>query len=367
MGNNEIFKEFLNVKEIDKDVQFWLVRSKEGIFFDEYYNNKFIALGWNYLDSKNINKKGEELEKVKDEIKRIYDTKQDTAIINKCNNFINKMKKGDIVMIPSAHNKQILFAQVGEYFECDLDYVKEVEIISRIDSKEDYGINIECPYKKRRNINIIKIIDGNRLNPNLYRALISYHGLSSIDKYGQYILSSIYNLYTWKENLNIVINVEKKYDVNAKDFSEMIYCISDILTLNDENIKVTTKSNINSPGDVILSILNQGSEFLKNHWFIIFLVWGAISGIKLGPINLGSIPDGILKILQICDYKNKRKNDELDIKLKQLEYEKKKYELNSERINSNLDKIEKTTRRLEVDRSASSNVIKINFAQKDDE
>lgn len=367
MKNKDVFKDFLNVKEIDKDLKFWLVRSKKGVFFDEYCNEKFIALGWNYLDSKNISKKGEKLEEIKNRIKKIYNTKEDTAIINKCDKFINKMKKGHIVMIPSAHNKEILFAEVGDYFECDFDYIKEIEVISRIDSKEDYGIDIKCPYKKRRNIKIIKIIDGNRLNPNLYKALISHHGLSSIDKYGQYILNSIYNLYTWKNDLNMVINVEKKSDVNAKDFSEMIYCISDILTLADENIKVTTKSNINSPGDVVLSILNKGSEFLQHHWFTILVIWGTISGLKIGPINIGSIPDGILKIQQVFDHKNKKKLDELEIKHKELDYEKKKYDFYLERMNTNLEKIEKTTNNLEVDKGASSNVIKIDFTKINDE
>lgn len=245
------YNEFLNIKYIEDDVNFWLVRSKGGVFYDEFKEKKFVALGWNHIDRKKLDI--EDDEKIKNEVQVLYDTKQGGTIFNKCSRFIYEMKIGDIVMVPSAENDEILFATVGEYYEEELDYIKEIETIKRIDTKEDYGIEIKCPYKKRRCINIIKIIEGDRLNPNLFRALTSYHGISNINKYASYILSSVYNLYVWNSKINIVVNIEQKNGIDAY-------------------------------------------HYLSDNWFALLILYGAFSGIKIGPLEINSIPETILKI-----------------------------------------------------------------------
>ncbi|EHR0219544.1 hypothetical protein N2W49_000964 [Clostridium perfringens] len=400
------YRDFLNVKDIKESTSFWLVRSKKGVFYDEYKNNNFIALGWNCIDAENIDECDEEkLEEIKGEIKRIYKTEQDTLIFNKCNRFINEMNEGDIVMVPSSHNNEILFAEVGKYYEVDFDYVKEIEVINRIDSKKEYGTEIKCPYKKRREIKPIKIIKGERLNPNLFKVLASYHGISSINKYGDYILSSLYNLYTWKGNINTVINIEKKNDIGAKDFSELIYCITDTLSLKDNGLKITTKANVNSPGDVVITIFDNIVKQSGQISLLIFFIWAAISGVKIGKIDIPSIPDGILKILKIFDYKIEREAKKLDVENKKLDVENKKLDIENKKIDidgkkkdnklknielrnkkieqfkelekllkennedfiKNLEKINRASRNLEVDSSVINNIINFDFFQIDDE
>lgn len=369
---DNIINKYLNIKYIDEDVNFWLVRTKKGFFYDEYIDSGYIALGWNILDNNKLDKinNDDDIKLCKEEIGKVYGTKETGAIYNKCERFINEMKTGDIVMIPSHHNKYLSFAEVGDYYEEEITYIKEIEVNKRIDEGEDFGTKINCPYKKRRKINVIKTIEGTRINPNLYKVLASYHGLSSINKYDSYILSSIYNFYFWKNKLNIVINIEKEKDIKARYFSELIYFTSELLDINEEGIDIYTKSNVNSPGDVVMTIVNNVStwaQYLSSNclWFI--LLWAAFSGAKIGPIELNSIPETIIKIR---NHKTESKKADLDMKLKELEIEDKEIDLDikkEKRVNEAINKIEKVVDKIEVDTESASKIIKVDFIKKDDE
>lgn len=385
---NEIkFNDIFDMKIIPDEMNFWLVRTRKGFFYDEYVKSNYIALGWNTLDQNKLKEleTDDDIKLFKEELNKKYKTKQGSTIFNKCERFINEMKNGDIVMMPSYHNEFLTFAVVGEYFEKDeYTYVKEIEVDKRIKDGIDYGTTVECPYKKRREIKIIKTIKGCRLNPNLYRVLASYHGISTINKYANFILSSIYNFYVWENKLNFVINIEEKNGINAKYFSELIYYISEVLTIESDEVNVYAQANVNSPGDLITTLVTQTGDFaqyLKDHWLHILVIWGAISGVKIGPISLNSIPETIMKIhSHIRDGKkieteniNKELDSEckrIDIENKKLDLENKKMDLEERKIkklNEAQEKINEATSNLNVNREASSNIIKVNFCGKDDE
>lgn len=365
------YNRVLDIKHIKSNINFWLVRSKGGVFYDEFKNEEYIALGWNYIDSENIYESNDEKVKaLKTEIERIYKNKQGGTIFNKCDRFINDMHEGDIVMVPSAENNEILFATVGDYYEDDKDYIHELEIINRIDSKEDYGIEIKCPYKKRRSIIPIKTIKGERLNPNLFRALTSYHGISSINKYADYILSSIYNLYLWNDKLNLVVNIEKRNDIGAIEFSGLIYSLSNLLSINEKEIIITTKANVNSPGDLVLQITSYANsiyDYIVSNWLVIVIAYGALFGIKFGPITINSIPEFFMKL-----YKDKVEidNKKVDLEIKKIELETKQMGLDEEKtkkIKESADMINTSAEKLDVDIITSSKVIKVDFFKKYDE
>lgn len=382
IDNQFNINDLLDIKIISNETNFWLIRTREGFFYDEYIENRFIALGWNILDSVKLKELDDDdkIKLFKEEINQKYKTKQGSTIFNKCDRFINEMKKGDIVMIPSCHNKFLTFAIIDNYFEeNETTYAKELEVDKRIKDGIDYGTIVKCPYKKRRKINIIKTVEGNRLNPNLYRVLASYHGISMISKYANFVLSSIYNFYIWDNKLNFVINIEEENGINAKYFSELIYYISDILMIESDEVNVYTQANVNSPGDLITTLVTKTGDFaqyLKDNWLYILVIWGAISGVKIGPITLSSIPEIIMKVhTHIRDGKKiKIENDNklLDSECKKIDIENKKIELESNKLdleNKKIDlderklnrlmeakeKINEATSKLKVDRNARSN------------
>ncbi|BAH07907.1 hypothetical protein [Clostridium kluyveri] len=371
----------LNIKVIDSSVNFWMVRTKKGFFYDEFIREKFIALGWNAITKDKIlnvvneeNKK--ELKQKKLEIKKYIErkypitikTKQAIKNFNKCVRFFYEMKDGDIVMIPSHGNNSICFARVGEYYEdINCTYEKELEIINRIDSKESYGIEEICPYKKRRKITILKTIDSERININLYKALASYHGLSDINDYSDFILSSIYNIYYRNNKINIVFNIEKEKEIGAIDFSKFMYNISQFFYSMDNSINVSTKMNLNSPGDVVFivqQIQNNCNNVINvisstKVLFGIICVWIAIGGGKIGPIQL---PNAMDLFIKYKEHRIKMKNEYLNKELKEKQIEEEDLKLKQEKIKllELCKEINIASSNLEVNKDDVNNVIDFN-------
>lgn len=163
LNNENVLEQLLDyqVPYIDGDINFWMIRTKKGYFFDEYIAESYVALGWNIIDSKTDigSMKNEEIDIIKKNIIDIYGDKRPGQAINKCKRFIYELKEGDIVMIPGTQENQIAFAKIGEYYENNnLSEKEELDIITKIDREEVELYSVKCPYKKRRKINIIKII-----------------------------------------------------------------------------------------------------------------------------------------------------------------------------------------------------------------
>lgn len=364
------YNDILSIEDISEDTNFWLVRTNGGRFYTEYKEDSFIALGWNYVDSENVYENDEgELKQLKEELERIYEKKKGGTIFNKCVRFIDEMSEGDIVMVPNAENEEVFFARVGDYYEEEIDYIREIEVLKRLNDKEDYGIQLKCPYKKRRKIEVIKVIKGCRLNPNLFRALASSHGISNINKYSDFVLSSIHNLYIRNNKLNLVVNIEQTEGIDGKEFSSLVYNLCDILTLGEEEVKVTTQANINSPGDIvtIVEVANNIYDYLRDNWIMLFLAYGALDGIKIGPIQINSLPEAIMKwIKDSSEIKNKNAVTDgvkLDNDIKKLELEIKKAKWTEEKIEKAKranQRIENSANNLRVDQEAASRVINPN-------
>ncbi len=313
----------IDIPHIDENTNFWMIRTQHGFFYDEYIKNGFVALGWNIITKDRIkkSKSPEAQERLYKEIKDKYkDIQQPGRPYNKCLRFINEIKENDIIMIPSAGREWITFALAGEYYEEDtLDYKREIEILTQIEEGWDETFEIECPYRKRRKINILRTISGNRLNPNLYKALVSYHGISNIDEYADYILSSVYNTYYWNKQMNYVFNVEKQKEINPVDISRFIISFAglagDILDDNTDIDKLDGKMNINSPGDILLTLKDYASNaviFLDSNKLLILAIWFAITGGKIKILGNEYSPNSLLEyILKFREQNNKFKNDEL--------------------------------------------------------
>lgn len=364
------YNDILSIEDISEDTNFWLVRTNGGRFYTEYKEDSFIALGWNYVDSENVYENDDDgLKQLKEELERIYEKKKGGTIFNKCVRFIDEMSEGDIVMVPNAENEEVFFARVGDYYEEEIDYIREIEVLKRLNDKEDYGIQLKCPYKKRRKIEVIKVIKGCRLNPNLFRALASSHGISNINKYSDFVLSSIHNLYIRNNKLNLVVNIEQSEGIDGKEFSSLVYNLCDILTLGEEEVKVTTQANINSPGDIvtIVEAANNIYDYLRDNWLMLFLAYGALAGIKIGPIQINSLPEAIMKwIKDSSEVKNKNAVTDgvkLDNDIKKLELEIKKAKWTEEKIEKAKranQRIENSANNLRVDQEAASRVINPN-------
>lgn len=42
-------KPYFDIPTFDKNTNFWMIRTKQGFFFDEFIRNGFVAIGWNFI------------------------------------------------------------------------------------------------------------------------------------------------------------------------------------------------------------------------------------------------------------------------------------------------------------------------------
>lgn len=328
---------FLNViynfqiPEIPINTRFWMIRTKKGYFYQEFFEKQFVALAWNSITKSTDFDNPESLN---DSILMDYpEIKRPSLVVNKCKNFINEISPNDILVIPSAGSKFITFAYAGEYFEEESKTVElEQTIINRIEHGEVVISEVACPYRKRRRITIIRTIPSDIVNHHLYKAITSYHGISNLDEYGTYILDHLFNYYTYKNNTRFVFHVGKTDPITSKEFSGFLYNANVFLTaIGIDDSAISTQASVQSIGDIIYNIKDLGQFLSDNYlWFIaIFVVLG---GGKFLTVELPGLPNIIKNILSISDErklsKEKLTEKKLDNAIRAVELQEKMKEIN---------------------------------------
>lgn len=240
--------------QVDKveDRGYWFVRTNGGLFYDEYKNENFIAVGYNNIVSIDLKKissdssyKDALIEKIKVAIDT-NDTKQirPTLVFNQLNRFINEMQIGDIVLIPSVNSQYISFGEI----------TSNLEIITSDKSTEEEG---KCPFAKRRKIHWIRTISREKLDPYLYKAIYSHHVITDVSESSGYINRSLSSLYVENNKAHITFRVNTTNDIALSDIRPFLYSFENIAKmaeLPDEIIKATEnmkiKINVQSPGPI---------------------------------------------------------------------------------------------------------------------
>lgn len=354
---DELISKF-KVPIFDNNNSFWLIRSKGGTFFDEFIDKGFVAIGWNPITKEELDKHSDDgktlLEIIKDEYKDLASTK---GAWKKCEHFIYGVAEGDIAIIPNKGSSKIAVVKIGKYYEdVSLTQNKEIEVLQQIKDGWDGILHIDCPYRKRRKIEIIKIIEGTEINPNLYKALISYHGISKINDYREFILNAIYPIYIINNKLNLVFNVEQENPISAVSFSGFIYNFTQIMSNVVDPDAISTKSNVNSPGDLILSIIQNSDSIIDSlqgmlPW--IGVIWITLVGGKYGDFEVNSLIELIMKWQE----HNK------EMKLKDIEIAKANYELEKKKIKDRLESFSESAERLEIKKDDIKNVIDVDYRE----
>lgn len=277
---NQEFVE-VNLKNISTKQKYWLIRTLQGEFYDEFFHDNFIGIGWNdFCDSA-------EIEQVIKNPKQHYDAflhrireadpddKQPGLSFTQLKRFMLEINKDDIVIIPNQNSRFVSFGIITS----DL-YIKEV--------KEDDALEGACPFKKRRNVHWLKTIARDRLDPYLYRLLYSHHTITNADEYALYIDRTLHSLYIKGDKAHLVLRINTENSVRLKDLSLLMDGIIDVIkicnlpestALSEELDNLEVKINVQSPGPMeyiacasviaivttgiyaVNQLLKQGGEF----------------------------------------------------------------------------------------------------------
>jgi restriction system protein len=240
---NELVKK---VSEISSGVDYWFVRTDYGKYFETFYNNGFIAIGWNEvtleeLKSGNLN---EQLRSKIINIEKLDPSKSTTkgrvtTTINKLNNFVN-LKKGDVIIIPSRNSSRYAFGVVSS---------GKVII--------DNNKTNDCDFYKRKEVNWITIKNINDLDPNFYRMRITQHTISKVGDYSDYIDNVIKKLYIKNDNTHFVLDIKTQKDINLTSLVSLIDNIQLLVNeinssfnLDEQIEKSSIRLNLQSPGQI---------------------------------------------------------------------------------------------------------------------
>lgn len=347
-------KEFLSalndfiIPEISEDTKFWMIRTKKGCFYDEFISKRFVAIGWNFIDKK-TDKSESNQETLKSYLEEKYGEKRPQMAINKCIKFISEIEEGDIIIIPNKGTKKITFAKAGGYYEEHFSEEEELRVIEAIEDREWEVKQIECPYNKRRRIEILKTVSVSEVNIHLYMALTNYHGLSSMQEYAKMILDSIYPLYIYNNICSLQIGINNKNEINANAISLLVAGVTGCLkgVSGEEDIYATM--NLNSPGKISCWFSKEGKQdsngknvfdALKNgkSKAMLLLLIVAITGgqAKVGSVEL-SLPGIVKTIEDVKTIDTNVKKKKIEVKKLEIDNFEEKYDIYKKLKDDNID------------------------------
>lgn len=315
--NKTLANDFLQIPTINKKCRFWMLRTNNGMYFDEFIRDEYVAIGWNFILENDFPL----TEDRKITIKNIlcnpqgYASKSPTAVITKCERFCKEIKEGDIVLITDRN--RIAFAIFGKYYEeSGQAYTMQKEL-----SVEKGTTSSSCPYCKRRKIEIIHIIDDKEsINPYMYKAiLLNKHSLCNMDKYAEIILSSCYDAYVRDNKFTMSFRVETKKEINALTLAKFIDKFNTLLP-NISSNDIYVKTSLNSPGDIVLQISNWVGE----NYLWVFVIWIFIFGGRFGELEMPSVWKVVKYFLERDHNKEK---DLLSLQNQELQNEKLYWEI----------------------------------------
>lgn len=330
----DFINSLISIPEIPRNCHFWMVRTNDGLFFNEFITNQFIAIGWNSIKQSTFPLNKSQRESLEGDIKDKYKTSVPGLAINKCERFCSELKKGDIAVITGK--EQIAFATIGDYYEENPEkFTEQLEIEANDKIHEGlYNEIKECPYCKRRKIDIISIInDREEINPYLYKAmLLNKHSLSSLNQYSDTILSSCYDVYFWRGTLSFSFKVQTHNNINAVALSNFICSFASLLKNVDEK-DISVKTALHSPGDIVLQISNWLSN--PNNYLWIFVILMTLFGGKMGTVEFPSIWNVVKYFIERHDNQTAKQLGEDRL---QLENQKLQEEINALKIDNDKQK-----------------------------
>lgn len=298
---------------VPSETRFWMLRTKAGYFYQEYLQDRFVALGWNVIGE---DTSLEDETAVRDILSSSYGEKRPGLAINKCINFIHNIKKNDIIVIPD--NRFVTIALAGEYYEeANLDMEHEIREISKIDDKQVNVLEVRCPYKKRRHITILKTVEIARINYKLANALSNFHGLSCLDDYSTYILELLYSIYSFRDDIMFCVNVTKHTPIKAREISKLMYGITELLCMLVPEDSLQTYINLNSPGKIVVALKKAHKKIKSSKLFLLLLIVIATGG-KVKDVELPGFVQ-VIEDIKTLDSKVVIANLEAEAKAQEVE------------------------------------------------
>lgn len=263
------------LEPIPSTKRYWLIRTKSGSLYDTFRKNNFVGLDHSQVSLQDLsylrkfyNEDSMFLNGIKDNLFNHYtelkektgkEIKDRTISIkaNQIYKFYQKVRKGDMVIIPSYSSTKVAFGVIKENF------------IASFSSEEVEKFDFSKQFLNKR-VQWINDFDRSNLDPNIYKMFSAHQAITEVGKYADVIERTLEDFFILDNEAHLIINVQKKDGINAKSLFGLGYnflnLIDDIvadlgiegISSNDFEVEV----NINSPGKIDLkSKIKKGTVF----------------------------------------------------------------------------------------------------------
>jgi hypothetical protein len=301
------------VDTIDSGKNYWFVRTDNGDYFQTYYENNFIAIGWNYITIEDLRSLVGSAFDVRQkiaqreglDINNQIDKGKITTIFNKLKAF-KELRRGDLVVIPSANSQRLAFG-----------FIADNQIYT---NPEDPN----CPFVKRRRVHWVENKDIDELDKIFYQIRISRHTISSINSYDTYIDKVVKTLFLKNGFSHYVLDLKTNEDINFNTLLKLIaniraitYELNNEFNLGENLDENSIKLNLQSSGKIEFKFLNGKSLILL--------------ATLLGPLSMqNSIQDVSQNEVQMLEDFKKIHREEIE----NIENALEELEVDREKINS---------------------------------
>ena len=209
--------------EIPSDRRYWFFRTEAGLYYADFMLNNYIAFGWDkFSDINDLNSTISDASKeiLKGKFSEAYPDEQRSGLaVNQILTFINIMKIGDAVLIPSAGGENLSIGII----ESD-PYIKEIEDPNSDDFLDDRDRGYStCSYLKRRKVKWVCTIKKNNLDPHLFKLMCARNAISDASSYDMYIDRNIHPIYVKNGKINVALRVEQENGISTISMSRLLY------------------------------------------------------------------------------------------------------------------------------------------------
>ncbi len=281
---------------IEDSVNYWMVRTSGGKFYDQFLSNNKIAMGSNYITPENIIKfpaKREEFFKaISPIIKANTDSERPGLTAGQFYRFYYEIKENDIVIIPSESSQFLSIGRVKD--------TKPEAFTFQTDEEKQ-----RCDHIHTRKVDWLTTRSRYEFNPNFISLLFSHNAVVDANDYKDFINGVLYDFFIQENTGHLIINVNTQESIKAKTLFYLFFELFDLteeffeeeFSANDINIRI----NLNSPGKVELISKNVAKLSLVG-MLVVFVAGG---NFKCADLQLGT--DGVLKpILKFLSDKEER-------------------------------------------------------------
>ncbi|KAF1339425.1 hypothetical protein ABP1_4180 [Bacillus subtilis] len=110
MNLEELIEEYeIPVVQIDDKRKYWLVRTQSGEYYEQFYFENFISVGWDEFNDIEKFKTADKSVIIKEIEKAYPENKKPGLIYSQIKRFLFELSPGDVVMIPSPNSTRISF------------------------------------------------------------------------------------------------------------------------------------------------------------------------------------------------------------------------------------------------------------------